>query len=138
KDIGNKNKVYRIEKGIDQLKEEFFKNNILTLNLPLPRHLNPPLLLMIPLNHYILNELYIMLRIWDQLWELQNHSMQSWFYTPLIGGDKEKDSGNSMNKKSAIFEILSYENHLLYFNQKSDSNRAYKPQYLHFKENIEF
>ncbi|CAG8825734.1 29601_t:CDS:2, partial [Gigaspora margarita] len=112
--------IYRIEKDMDQLKEEFFNNS--TLTLP-SGHTKPPLLPMIPLNHYVPNELHIMLRIWDRLWELviqelksenrynthtraiismemkrisvgfhfwPDHSMQSWSYTPLMGGDKEK------------------------------------------------
>ncbi|CAG8726503.1 1959_t:CDS:2 [Cetraspora pellucida] len=123
KDIGNKDKVYRIEKDMDQLKEKFFNNSTPTLNLPPPGHIKPPLLPMISLNNYVPDELHIMLRIWDRLWELviqelksenryntytraiisiemkrisvgfqfwPDHSMQSWSYTPLIEGDKEK------------------------------------------------
>ncbi|CAG8838282.1 14475_t:CDS:2, partial [Gigaspora margarita] len=50
--------VNRIEKDMDQLKEEFFNNS--TSILP-PGHTKPPLLPMIPLNHYVPEELYIML-----------------------------------------------------------------------------
>jgi len=292
-DIGNKSNVYRIEKDMDQLKDEFFNNS--TSTLP-PGHTKPPLLPMIPLNHYVPDKLHIMLRIWDRLWELviqelksenrynthtraiismeikrisvgfhfwPDHSMQSWSYTPLMGGDKEKvlrdfnfdvifseerailitrlwrdfhslyklmndqktdstffaaqarkwfnlflilhqsepntlsfkkglyrpkdvtpyihvlinhipefielhqrfgfaafscaavekknhdqvsiffrktmkDGGKGTDRKSAIFEILSYENRLLYFAQKSNSDQVYKPQYFHIKENVEF
>ncbi|CAG8790491.1 30613_t:CDS:2 [Gigaspora margarita] len=105
---------------MDQLKDEFFNNS--TSTLP-PGHTKPPLLPMIPLNHYVPDELHIMLRICDRLWELviqelksenkynthtraiismeikrisvgfyfwPDHSMQSWSYIPLMGGDKEK------------------------------------------------
>ena len=49
-----------------------------------------------------------------------------------------KDGGKGTDRKSAIFEILSYENRLLYFAQKSNSDQVYKPQYFHIKENVEF
>ncbi|GET54240.1 hypothetical protein GLOIN_2v1799695 [Rhizophagus irregularis DAOM 181602=DAOM 197198] len=39
------------------------------LKLP-PGHVKSPLLQMIPLSHYVPNELHIMLRIWDRLWDL--------------------------------------------------------------------
>ncbi|UZO24045.1 uncharacterized protein OCT59_016369 [Rhizophagus irregularis] len=57
--IGNKHKVCVIEKTMDQIK----------LKLP-PGHVKSPLLQMIPLSHYVPNELHIMLRIWDRLWDL--------------------------------------------------------------------
>jgi hypothetical protein len=36
----------------------------------LPGHIKPPLLQMIPLSHYVPDELHIMLQIWDRLWDL--------------------------------------------------------------------
>nr|CAG8564224.1 9403_t:CDS:2 [Entrophospora candida] len=55
KDIGNKEKAYKIEKNMDQLQ---------TPNPP-PGHLKVPLLPMIPLNNYVPDELHVMLRIWN-------------------------------------------------------------------------
>ncbi|CAG8687476.1 3402_t:CDS:10, partial [Gigaspora margarita] len=176
-------KVYTIKKSMDQLKS----------TRPLPGHRKAPLLPMIPLKHYVLNKLCIMLRIWDRLWSL-NHSIHNWSNMALMGDDKEtvmrnfnfevifdkewstlincfwrefdalyiaikqpetntnffaiqaknwlslfftlikvsptqfitpktmKDSGDSAERKSAIFEILSYENWSMYFAQKSTSN----------------
>ncbi|CAB4431970.1 unnamed protein product [Rhizophagus irregularis] len=37
---------------------------------PPPGHVKSPLLQMIPLSHYVPDELHIMLRIWDRLWDL--------------------------------------------------------------------
>ena len=66
--IGNKHKTYTIEKNMDQIKPAFFNNN--SSVKPPPGHIKPPLLYMIPLNHYVPDELHIMLRIWDRLWDL--------------------------------------------------------------------
>ncbi|CAH1769552.1 16493_t:CDS:2, partial [Entrophospora sp. SA101] len=55
KDIGNKEKAYKIEKNMEQLQ---------TPNPP-PGHLKVPLLPMIPLNNYVPDELHVMLRIWN-------------------------------------------------------------------------
>ena len=118
--IGNKHKVCTIEKNMDQIKSAFFDNN--SSVKPPPGHIKPPLLHMIPLNHYVLDELHVMLRIWDRLWDLvlqelkvqnqfndltrtkiiaemrrisvsfhfwQDHGTQNWSYTSLMGGDKE-------------------------------------------------
>ena len=63
--IGNMHKVYTIEKNMNQIKSAFLNNNSSTK--PPPGHVKPPLLNMIPLNHYIPDELHIMLRIWDRL-----------------------------------------------------------------------
>ncbi|RIB20647.1 hypothetical protein C2G38_2035060 [Gigaspora rosea] len=113
KDIGNKDKTYKIEKTMDSLKSDS----------PPPGHLKTPLLPMIRLDRYVPDELHIMLRIWDRLWELviqeiksenryddhirmiislemkrisvtfrfwQNHDTQNWSHMPIMGGDKEK------------------------------------------------
>ncbi|CAG8760946.1 24299_t:CDS:2, partial [Cetraspora pellucida] len=78
KEIGNKDKMYKIEKNINQLKSEFFNDRISqTLNLPPLGHLKVPLLPMISLNHYVPDELHIMLRIWDRLWELVIQELKS-------------------------------------------------------------
>ena len=66
--IGNKHKVCTIEKNMDQIKSAFFDNN--SPVKPPPGHIKPPLLHMIPLNHYVPDELHVMLRIWDRLWDL--------------------------------------------------------------------
>ncbi|CAG8792540.1 3636_t:CDS:2, partial [Gigaspora margarita] len=58
--IGNKDNLYKIEKSMDALKSDS----------PPPGHCKTPLLSMISLNRYVPNELHIMLRIWDRLWEL--------------------------------------------------------------------
>ena len=112
KDIGNKDKIYKIEKNMDQIQS----------SNPPPGHLKAPLLPMIPLDHYVPDELHIMLRIWDRMWALiiqelksenrfndftrmiisaemqrisvrfhfwQDHDTQNWSYTSLMGGDKE-------------------------------------------------
>ncbi|RIA86045.1 hypothetical protein C1645_829904 [Glomus cerebriforme] len=63
--IRNKHNVYVIEKNMDQIKPAFFDNN-LSVKLP-PGYIKLPLLQMISLNHYVPDELHIMLRIWDQL-----------------------------------------------------------------------
>jgi hypothetical protein len=67
KDIGNKDKVYKIEKNMDQLKADNFNNNASRTSTPPPGHLKVPLLRMIPLDNYIPDELHIMLRIWDRM-----------------------------------------------------------------------
>jgi len=118
--IGNKHKVCIIEKNMDQIKPAFFDNN--SSVKPPPGYIKPPLLQMIPLNHYVPDELHIMLRIWDRLWNLVLHELktqnqfdnltrkkiiaemnrisvsfqfwqdqgtQNWSYTSLMGGDKE-------------------------------------------------
>ncbi|CAB4415543.1 unnamed protein product [Rhizophagus irregularis] len=51
-----------------QIKPAFFNNN--STVKPPPGHTKPPLLQIIPLDHYVPDELHIMLRIWDQLWDL--------------------------------------------------------------------
>ncbi|CAG8723262.1 35782_t:CDS:2, partial [Gigaspora margarita] len=112
KEIGNKNKVYVIEKTIEQLQ----------ITKPPPGHFKAPLLYMIPLEHYLPDLLHIMLRIWDRMWSLvvqelksenryddniraiihsemqrisvkfhfwQDHDTQSWNNTSLMGDDKE-------------------------------------------------
>ncbi|CAG8579075.1 8930_t:CDS:2 [Cetraspora pellucida] len=59
-------------------KSEFFNNRTSqTLNLPPPGHLKVPLLPMISLNHYVSDELHIMLRIWDCLWKLVIQELKS-------------------------------------------------------------
>ncbi|EXX73918.1 hypothetical protein GLOIN_2v1764234 [Rhizophagus irregularis DAOM 181602=DAOM 197198] len=103
-----------------QLKPAFFNNNS-TVKLP-PGHTKPPLLQIISLDHYVPDELHIMLRIWGRLWDLaiqelkiknqfneltrtkiiaemnrikisfgfwQEQGTQNWSYTSLIGGNKE-------------------------------------------------
>ncbi|PKK55516.1 hypothetical protein RhiirC2_802198, partial [Rhizophagus irregularis] len=67
-DIGNRQKVCIIEKNMHQLKPAFFNNN--STVKPPPGHTKPPLLQIIPLDHYVPDELHIMLRIWDRLWDL--------------------------------------------------------------------
>ena len=66
--IGNRHKVCTIEKHMDQIKPAVFDNH--SLVKPPPGHTKPPLLYMIPLNHYVPDELHVMLRIWDRLWDL--------------------------------------------------------------------
>ena len=66
--IGNIHKICTIEKNMDQIKPSFFDNN--SSVKPPPGHIKPLLLQMIPLSHYVPDELHIMLRIWDRLWEL--------------------------------------------------------------------
>ncbi|GBB93934.1 hypothetical protein RclHR1_22590003 [Rhizophagus clarus] len=88
KDIGNKNKVYTIEKNMNQLNPAFFNHHL--SEKPPPGHIKPPLLKIIPLDHYIADELHIMLRIWNRyisIW--QDQETQSWAHTSLMGGDKE-------------------------------------------------
>ncbi|CAG8600876.1 6082_t:CDS:2 [Cetraspora pellucida] len=113
RDIGTQDKVYTIEKSMEQLKAA----------KPSPGHTKPPLIPMISLDHYVPDELHVMLRIWDRLWSLviqelksesrydeynrgviiremerisvkfqfwQEHNTESWSYTSLMGDDKEK------------------------------------------------
>jgi len=113
KDIGIKDKVYTIEKNMEQIKAA----------RPPPGHSKAPLIPMIPLDHYVPDELHVMLRIYDRLWELviqelkserrydeynrkvivreidrisinfqfwQEHNTENWNYTSLMGDDKEK------------------------------------------------
>ncbi|GES84262.1 hypothetical protein GLOIN_2v1778530 [Rhizophagus clarus] len=234
KDIGNKNKVYTIEKNMNQLNPAFFNHHL--SEKPPPGHIKPPLLKIIPLDHYIADELHIMLRIWNRLWLLVlqckiDQETQSWAHTSLMGGDKEavlksfdfrvifneerallinrlwrdfyqlykdmksketdptqfankakqwldlfltpsqgepntitfkmglyrpkdvtlpvekknhehissffrktmKDGGKGAERKSAIFEILHYENRSLYFTQKDTADKYPKPQRIHIK-----
>ncbi len=96
-------------------------DQIISVNPP-PGHVKTPLLQMIPLDHYVPDELHVMLRIWDRLWMLvlqelkvqnqfndltrakiiaemhrisisfhfwQDQGTQNWSYTSLMGGDKE-------------------------------------------------
>lgn len=121
KDIGNKDKTYKIEKNMEQLKADNNNHTSRTSTLP-PGHLKAPLLPMIPLDHYVPDELHIMLRVWDRMWALviqelksenrfndysraiiskemqrisvrfhfwQDHDTQNWSYTSLMGNDKE-------------------------------------------------
>ncbi|CAG8677763.1 15170_t:CDS:2, partial [Gigaspora margarita] len=60
-------KVYTIEKSIDQLKS----------TKPPSGYRKAPLLPMISLKHYVPNELHIMLRIWDRLWSLVIQDLES-------------------------------------------------------------
>ncbi|CAG8503837.1 608_t:CDS:2 [Scutellospora calospora] len=76
KDIGNKDKVYKIERSMDLLKLEFFNNKSQISNLLLGQ-LKIPFLMMIPLDCYVPDELYIMLRIWDHLWLLVIQELRS-------------------------------------------------------------
>ena len=45
-----------------------------------------------------------------------------------------KDGGKGAERKSAIFEILHYENRLMYFAQKGTTAKYPKPQYIHIKK----
>lgn len=47
-----------------------------------------------------------------------------------------RDGGKGVDRKSAIFEILSYENRELYYDCKSTLNLTSKPQYLHINKKI--
>ncbi|RIB02903.1 hypothetical protein C2G38_2049701 [Gigaspora rosea] len=67
KEIGNKDKIYVIEKTMEQLQT----------TKPLPGHSKAPLLYMIPLEHYVPDLLYIMLRIWDCMWSLVIQELKS-------------------------------------------------------------
>ena len=69
---------------MDQIKPAFFNSHSSTK--PPPGHIKPPLLQMIPLNHYIPDELHVMLRIWDRLWLLviQELKMQNQFNRRLF------------------------------------------------------
>jgi hypothetical protein len=140
--IGNKYKTCTIEKNMDQIKPSFFDNN--SSVKPPPGHIKPPLLQMIPLSHYVPDELHIMLRIWDRLWELalqelkiqnqfndstrikiiaemrrisvsfhfwQEQGTQNWSYTSLMGGDKE------IVLKSFNFEVVFNEERASLINQ---------------------
>ncbi|CAG8825349.1 24871_t:CDS:2, partial [Cetraspora pellucida] len=65
--IGNKDKTYKIEKTMDLLKSDS----------PSPGHLKTPLLPMIRLDWYMPDELHIILRIWNRLWELVIQEIKS-------------------------------------------------------------
>ncbi|RGB33092.1 hypothetical protein C1646_196067 [Rhizophagus diaphanus] len=58
-DIGNRQKVCIIEKTYIKSSQLFFNNN--STVKPPPGHTKPPLLQIIPLDHYILDKLYIIL-----------------------------------------------------------------------------
>jgi len=45
-----------------------------------------------------------------------------------------KDGGKGAERKSAIFEILHYENRLMYFAQKGTTVKYPKPQYIYVKK----
>ncbi|GES90891.1 hypothetical protein GLOIN_2v1778530 [Rhizophagus clarus] len=122
KDIGNKNKVYTIEKNMNQLDPAFFNHH--SSEKPPPGHIKPPLLKIIPLDYYIADELHIMLRIWDQaviitemrrisvtfqFW--QDQETQSWAHTSLMGGDKEAVL------KSFDFRVIFNEEYALLINR---------------------
>ncbi|GBC44604.2 hypothetical protein GLOIN_2v1778530 [Rhizophagus irregularis DAOM 181602=DAOM 197198] len=218
KDIGNRDKIHKIEKNMNQIQS----------SKPPPGHLKAPLLPMIPLDHYVPDELHVMLRIWDRMWALVIQELKSenrfddnirriisvemqrisepetdsalfaiqakkWldlFLTPYqgepntisfkkglyrpkditpymhvlinhipefiklhghfglaafscAGVEKKnhdqvsaffrktmKDGGKGIERKSAIFEILYYENQFMYFTQQSTFDSVLKPQYF--------
>jgi hypothetical protein len=45
-----------------------------------------------------------------------------------------KDGGKGADRKSAIFDILYFENRSMYFAQNSTSSLVPKPQYIHIKK----
>ena len=61
--------------------------------------------------------------------EKKNHDQVSAFFRKTM-----KDGGKGVERKSAIFEILHYENRLLYFAQKGTIDKYSKPQHIHVKK----
>lgn len=60
--------------------------------------------------------------------EKKNHEHISSFFRKTM-----KDGGKGAERKSAIFEILHYENRLMYFTQKNTVDKYPKPQHIHIK-----
>ncbi|CAG8555574.1 348_t:CDS:2, partial [Diversispora eburnea] len=91
---------------------------------PPPGHNKPPLLPIISLDYYIPDELHIMLRIWDRLW---NQGTQNWEFTSLMEGDKE------IFLKNFNFEVIfDKERAILINNLWREFYQLYKP--IKFKE----
>jgi hypothetical protein len=61
--------------------------------------------------------------------EKKNHDQVSAFFRKTM-----KDGGKDIERKSAIFEILHYENRSLYFAQKGTIDKYFKPQHIHIKK----
>ena len=59
----------------------------------------------------------------------KNHDQVSTFFRKTM-----KDGGKGIERKSAIFEILYYENRSMYFTQQSTFNSIPKPQYFQIKK----
>ncbi|CAG8714558.1 20982_t:CDS:2 [Gigaspora margarita] len=60
----------------------------------------------------------------------KNHNQVSTFFKKTM-----KDSSNGAEQKSAIYEILCYKNHSIYFSQNSTFNLVSKHQHIHIKNN---
>ncbi|CAG8748573.1 6104_t:CDS:2 [Gigaspora margarita] len=67
KKIGIKSKIYMIEKTMEQLQT----------TKPPPGYSKAPLLYIIPLEHYVLDLLHVMLRIWNRIWSLVIQELKS-------------------------------------------------------------
>ncbi|RHZ53700.1 hypothetical protein Glove_438g53 [Diversispora epigaea] len=83
--IGDLSKDWNIEKNIDEISKNYININ---------GHINPPLFSMIPIGHLVFDELHVLLRITDRLWELviaeiKERESKNWEYTSLVGDDKE-------------------------------------------------
>ncbi|RIB20598.1 hypothetical protein C2G38_2035120 [Gigaspora rosea] len=61
--------------------------------------------------------------------EKKNHNHVVTFFRKTM-----KNGGNGVERKSAIFEILDYENRSLYFNSQNFNNLDSRPQYFHIKQ----
>ena len=59
----------------------------------------------------------------------KNHDQVSAFFRKTM-----KDGGKGVERKSAIFEILYYENWSMYFTQQSTFDSVLKPQYFQIKK----
>ncbi len=145
---------------MDQIKSAFLDNHS---SAKPPGHIKPSLLHVIPLNHYVPDELHVMLRIWDRLWNLalqelkvqnqfndsirakiiakmnrisisfhfwQEQGTQNWSYTSLMGGDKEIvlksfNFGTIFNEERAfLINHLWRDFHQLYNNMKSQKTNS--------------
>ncbi|CAG8830578.1 819_t:CDS:2, partial [Gigaspora margarita] len=94
KQVANYNQEWTISKKMDQLKQNLNIYN---------GHRFLPLFDMILLDHWIPDELHVMLRITDRLWalvlhEIEENESQTWNYTSLMGKDKLKDEFYNLYK----------------------------------------
>ncbi|GET00608.1 hypothetical protein GLOIN_2v1728867 [Rhizophagus clarus] len=120
-----------INKSMDNIKANYNQIN---------GHIKEPLFHMISLKNWVVDELHIFLRITDRLWELmisdlrrettdeefglsafscsavekKNHMQVCLYFQNTL-----KDGGNKNSQKSAILEMLEYENRQLYFDSNS-------------------
>ena len=101
---GDLNKDWRIEKNMDQIARNYHDIN---------GHIHPPLFSMIPIDHIVFDELHVLLRITDRLWEL------------VLSEIKERGLFNDLTRKVILKEMQRLKIPFYFWENKESHNWEY-------------